>query len=374
MVKLFLRKAAKSIFIILNLFFSIGLLLSCYGSMLGNGQNWILGLVTLASFHLLISNLIFIVFWFFAKPKISLLSILTILICWIPLKNVFELRTKQPFDFNKAPNNIRIMSWNVEHFDIIEHKTHPEKKQEMINLINEFNPDVACFQEMVAGDSASDAINYVPDFQHVLFMKDYHFSYNKKLDFDKKHRFGIMTFSKYPIINKVTIVGEPKSYNSIFQYIDIVKEKDTIRIFNIHLQSLRFNPSNRKYLNNFSISDEKDIEESKSILKKFKAGYLKRYIQSNRICDEIHKSPYPIILCGDFNDVPNSYAYLNIGKEMKNAFVEKGSGIGNTYDGIASTLRIDNIFASKRFDVIQYVRTIKQLSDHFPIVSDLKIN
>lgn len=369
-----MRKAAKSIFIILNLFFSIGLLLSCYGSMLGNGQNWILGLVTLASFHLLISNLIFIVFWLFAKPKISLLSILTILICWIPLKNVFVLRIKKPFDINKAPNNIRIMSWNVEHFDIIEHKTHPEKKQEMINLINEFNPDVACFQEMVAGDSASDAINYVPDFQHALFMKDYHFSYNKKLDFDKKHRFGIMTFSKYPIINKVTIVGEPKSYNSIFQYIDIVKEKDTIRIFNIHLQSLRFNPSNRKYLNNFSISDEKDIEESKSILKKFKAGYLKRYIQSNRICDEIHKSPYPIILCGDFNDVPNSYAYLNIGKEMKNAFVEKGSGIGNTYDGIASTLRIDNIFASKRFDVIQYVRTIKQLSDHFPIVSDLKIN
>jgi endonuclease/exonuclease/phosphatase family metal-dependent hydrolase len=152
-----------------------------------------------------------------------------------------------------------------------------------------------------------------------------------------------------------------------------VKEKDTIRIFNIHLQSLRFNPSNRKYLNNFSISDEKDIEESKSILKKFKAGYLKRYIQSNRICDEIHKSPYPIILCGDFNDVPNSYTYFNIKGDWQDAHLKKGFGIGRTFNSLAPTLRIDYILADNNFTIKQFDLVDEDLSDHIMLITDLRV-
>ena len=89
------------------------------------------------------------------------------------------------------------MSWNVEHFDILEHKTHPEKKQEMLDLINEYNPDIACFQEMVASDSVSNAINYIPDFKKKIKMLDYHFSYNKRLDFDQNHHFGIISLLQF---------------------------------------------------------------------------------------------------------------------------------------------------------------------------------
>ena len=76
-------------------------------------------------------------------------------------------------------------------------------------------------------------------------------------------------------------------------------------------------------------------------------------------------------LCGDFNDVPNSYAYTHIGKGLINTFVEKGSGIGNTFSDLASTLRIDNIFSDPRFHIEQYFRIKKNLSDHYPIVADL---
>ena len=85
----------------------------------------------------------------------------------------------------------------------------------------------------------------------------------------------------------------------------------------------------------------------------------------------MNQSPYPVIVCGDFNDVPNSYAYTTIGKNLQNGFAEKGFGIGNTYDGISPTLRIDNIFADKKFDVVQFERFKKKLSDHFPIAADL---
>jgi endonuclease/exonuclease/phosphatase (EEP) superfamily protein YafD len=88
----------------------------------------------------------------------------------------------------------------------------------------------------------------------------------------------------------------------------------------------------------------------------------------------MNHSPYSIILCGDFNDVPNSYAYETIGAGLQNAFVQKGSGISRTFSSISPTLRIDNIFADKRFTVTQFTRVKKLLSDHFPIVADLKIN
>ena len=79
----------------------------------------------------------------------------------------------------------------------------------------------------------------------------------------------------------------------------------------------------------------------------------------------------PVIVCGDFNDVPNSYAYNTIGAGMKNAFAEKGTGIGRTFFGISPTLRIDNIFSDSRFNVEQYIRVKKKISDHFPIIADL---
>ena len=120
------------------------------------------------------------------------------------------------FSLQKKPADVRMMSWNVEHFDILEHKTHPEVKKEMISLINKYQPDVACFQEMVASDQVPSAINYVPDFMERLEMKDYQYSYNRKIDFDNNHHFGIITFSKYPIINKQTVSYPPHDYNSIF--------------------------------------------------------------------------------------------------------------------------------------------------------------
>ena len=86
---------------------------------------------------------------------------------------------------------------------------------------------------------------------------------------------------------------------------------------------------------------------------------------------EIEKSPYPVIVCGDFNDVPNSYAYYHIGKGMIDAFKAKGSGLDRTYLGISRTLRIDYIFCQPAFEVVEYNRIIKNFSDHYPVIADL---
>ena len=211
------------------------------------------------------------------------------------------------------------------------------------------------------------------EFLKELKFPDYYYSYNSKEDFWGYAHFGIIIFSRYPIIKKQTLTTYPNDYNSIFQYIDIVKGPDTIRVFNIHLQSLRFSRANLKYID--KPMDEKDdaLKESKSIIGKFKKGFLKREMQANRIRMEVDKSPYPVIICGDFNDVPNSYAYHTIGRDMKNAFVEKGAGLGRTFASISPVLRIDNIFVDDKFNVQQFLRIRKKLSDHFPIVTDMEL-
>ncbi len=366
----FLRWFTKRVFIICNVAVALFFLMGCYGGRFNPGSFWFTGYFTLAAFYLFVLLLGFIVFWLLTKPRLVLISIIAIAFAWKPLGHLVRFRISSDFVLVKDAGNLRVMSWNVEHFDILEHKTHPERKQEMINIINQHQPDIACFEEMVGAENSPSAINYIPKFLEQLNFNNYFYSYNPKLDFDNNHHFGVIIFSKYPIINKQTVSYAPNDYNSIFQYIDIVKGTDTFRVFNIHLQSLRFSRNNLHYIEEPSITNT-DLEEPKNILAKIKYGFLKRQVQSERIRKAMDESPYPLIVCGDFNDVPNSYAYNTIGKGMKNTFAEKGSGIGRTFFNISPTLRIDNIFADERFDVQQYTCIKKKLSDHFPIITDL---
>ena len=227
---------------------------------------------------------------------------------------------------------------------------------------------------MVAEDSTVRDHGHIDQLPLKLHFPGYFYSYNVKEDFWRHAHFGIIIFSRYPIVRKQTVSFYPNDYNSIFQYIDVLKGEDTIRVFNIHLQSLRFSRANLKYIDDPTIEEDKTLKESKSILGKFKRGFLKRQIQADRIRAEVDKSPYPVILAGDFNDLPNSYACQTIGGNMKNAFVEKGAGLGRSFTRISPVLRIDNIFAGNEFGIKQYQLVKKKLSDHFPILADLQLN
>jgi endonuclease/exonuclease/phosphatase family metal-dependent hydrolase len=373
MPKSLFRKFTKKFFIITNCIVAVLFLLGCYGGYCNPQTWWPLGFLTLGAFYFLLLLVLFVLFWLFVKARWALISVITLLLCYQPVTEIVPLRLAAAFQKEKTTGTLRILSWNVEHFDILEHKTHPEKKQQMLDLIKEYNPDIACFQEMVGSDSNSSAINYIPDIVQQLSFSGYHYSYNRKLDFDGKHHFGIITFSKLPIVQQQTVKFYPYDYNSIFQYTDVLQGNDTVRVFNIHLQSLKFSADNLRYIDDPEINDESDIKKSRSVIGKLKRGFLKRKEQAGRIRTEMDKSPYPLIVCGDFNDVPNSYAYNSIGSGLQNAFAEKGSGIGRTFSGISPTLRIDNIFTAKNFTVQQYTRITKKLSDHFPIFADVQL-
>jgi len=367
-----LRSLVKKTFLVFNFSLAVCFLLGAYVQFFDPKRWWFLGLFTFVLAYLVIALLIFFFFWLFKKQIWFLISLLAIIAGWGAIMNIFPLRFSSSFTIKKDTANIRVMSWNVEQFNILHHKEHPEVKREMIDLINQYDPDIACFQEVVASDKVT-GINYLPAIFKALHFTNYFYSYSIKDDFDRDHHFGRLIFSKLPIINKQTVVNNPNDYNATFQYIDVLKGNDTIRVFNIHLQSLKFSKANLNYLDNGSIDSDSTLRESKSIISKIKTGFIKRSVQARFIRDEIDNSPYPVILCGDFNDVPNSYAYEKIGGYLQNAFVKKGFGIARTFSTISPTLRIDNIFADDHFIIHQFTRVKKLLSDHFPIVADMRL-
>ena len=374
MPKSFFRRLTKHFFIVVNVIAAILFLLGSYGYLFNPKYFWPIGFLSLSAFYFFLILLLFIFFWLFFKPSRSLISIIAILIAFRPLTNILPIRFSQTFSKTKAQSNIRIMSWNVAQFNVLKNKKDPAIKNEMINVVNDYAPDIACFQEMVAEDGAEIKHGHIDDFLEKLHFENYFYSYNVKEDFWDQAHFGIVIFSKYPIINKQTVSWYPNDYNSIFQYIDILKGEDTIRVFNVHLQSLRFSRQNLKYIDQPNVDDKTAVlKESKSIISKFKTGFLKRQMQADRIQEEIQKSPYPVIVTVDFNDVPNSYAYYTIGNNLQNAFEEKGSGLSRTFSGISPVLRIDNIFVDEKAEIKQFTTIKKKLSDHFPIIADVQL-
>ena len=374
MPKNIFRRLTKNFFILSNIFVALLFLLGCYGYWFSPKYFWPIGFLTLSTFYFLLLLLVFFIFWLFVKPRLTLISVIALLLAFKPISNIIPFRLASAFTKVKPENSLRIMTWNVAQFDVLNNKKHPEVKNQMFDIIEEYRPDIACFQEMVAEDSTIKNHGHIDEFSAKLNFPDCFYSYNSKEDFWGYAHFGIIIFSKYPIINKKTISFYPNDYNSIFQYVDIVKGADTIRVFNVHLQSLRFSRANLKYIDEPTAEKENTIKESKNIIGKFKTGFLKRQVQADRIRAEMGKSPYPVIITGDFNDVPNSYAYHTIGKDMKNAFAEKGSGLGRTFTGISPVLRIDNIFVDNKFEVQQFLRIPKKLSDHFPLITDVQLN
>jgi hypothetical protein len=155
----FFRRFTKRFFVFCNVAVAVAFLLGCYAAWFNPTHFWFVGFFTLASLYLLLVLVGFVFFWLFAKRKLMFISIIAILLAWKPIGHILKLKPSKDFAIGKQVDGLRVMTWNVEHFDILEHKTHPERKTEMLAIINKFEPDVACFQEMVGGDKDSTAIN-----------------------------------------------------------------------------------------------------------------------------------------------------------------------------------------------------------------------
>lgn len=291
---------------------------------------WHISLLGILFPFLLILNTLFAVYWVISWRKYFWANIVIIVLGLPYIDNTIanQKNTLDQKEFSQLQKNkkhqfdqlINLMSFNVRLFNQNENIDDDKIENKIVEMIKEKKPNVLCLQEFNLTESTKELFD----------------AFNYKKNNDNK----LQIFTNYRVIKS----GYIKSKN-ICIYKDIVLN-DTIRVYNIHLQS--------------------------NWVKTMKSSYQNRVSEALKIKKHINKSPYPVIVCGDFNDTPLSYTYSTLKEGLADSFQESGIGIGNSYVSIP-TLRIDYILHSQKYESYNYKKLKYKFSDHYPISCDILI-
>jgi endonuclease/exonuclease/phosphatase family metal-dependent hydrolase len=349
----------------INYAFIVSLLGSLASKYISPDHFWILAFFGLGFPIIVFVNSVFVIYWFAQFRIHALFSFIAILLSAQTCLGFIQFDLKQEAVSNK---DIKIMSYNSMLFDLYNWTKNSQSRNIILTSLAEENPDILCLQEFYTSEEKGD-FNNIDTVKGLLNAKNYHVEYTTTLR--GNDHWGVATFSRFPIIKKGKIEFNT-SANNICIFTDIIVTKDTFRIYNMHLQSIRFSKADYKFLdevNNDTTDTKDEITKSKNILRRLKRAFVKRATQADAIAAHIEACTYKVIVCGDFNDTPASYVYNTVRGNLKDAFMESGSGFEQTYTGKFPRFRIDYILHSKEFTSKNYHHIAESLTDHYPIVS-----
>jgi endonuclease/exonuclease/phosphatase family metal-dependent hydrolase len=385
----------KIIFSIINLILFTTLIAALAGSYLSPEQHWYLAFFALTFPFIFTFNLLALIFQMFLSLfsskkthgangaanqsipawkklliKPYLLPLIGLLISFHSASKHFRLWQGTSIQIaEKQDDCVRIMSFNVRLFDVYKWSQHKDTKDRILQLIADYQPDILCLQEIyyelkpdyisLKQISKKTALPYV----HVENSVVHHNNYC----------FGIATFSKFPILHKARIPFSQNTDNLAI-YTDLKINDDTLRVFNMHLESIRFRNEDYETLKSITgVDDKVNLKGERRILGRMKRAYIERSKQADFICEEVTKSPFKILLAGDFNDTPGSYVYTKISSTLSDAFLKHGRYSGSTYVSKIPFMRIDYLLYDKKLDCKAYSRANVVLSDHFPIIAEYQL-
>ena len=311
----------------------------------------LLSVLTLILPLFLILNGLFFVYWAVQLKKQIILSGLVLLLGITFINKFYKFSST---DLPETEKDFTVMSYNVRLFNLFEWLKKDNVAQEIQKFVNDNNPDILCVQEF--STSANIDLKVYPH-KYILMHGD-------------KIKTGQGIFSKFKIINQGSL-DFPNSNNNVV-YADIKKGIDTIRVYSIHLQSIKITPD----VNEIN-DDINEINQKKSgiIFRRISKAFREQQLQAEIIKEHKEKCKYPIIICGDMNNSAFSYVYRNIKGKLNDSFEEGGNGFGQTYDFRYYPARIDYIFADSKMEVKSF-KSFNQFknSDHYPIMGRFRID
>jgi len=296
----------------------------------------ILSVLSLSVPILLLLNVCFCLYWLLKVKKQLLLSLVVLLLGYDSLSALYKFSSVE----KNTNMSLSVISYNVRLFNVYDWINAPDIENDIQQFVVSENADVVAFQE------------YHPhkDFS----LKSYPYKYESLSG--GKTKYGQAIFSKYPIVSKGKIDFLNTENKAI--YVDVLKEKDTIRIYNVHFESLHINP------------DVKNLSEQNTerLVKRIGGRFEMQQEQAELVLGHQKECGYKKIILGDFNNTAYSYIY----KQFKNvgysdAFEVAGNGFGKTFDFKFFPLRIDLILVDESLGIAQFSNFNHKFSDHYPI-------
>lgn len=333
----------NKIIYILNVVVAVALLFSYTLPFLPPKTFSVLSVINLGASFFVLVNVLFFLYWLIKFKRQMMLSLFALLVGYMSFGSLYRFS-----DSEKVENtdDLKVMNYNVRLFNLYDWIPEKGLETKIEDLIKSEAPDVLSIQE-------------------------YHPHKNIDLSFFKhkyealsgnKTKYGQAIFSKFPIVNSGSIEFPDTANNAIFA--DVVKGSDTIRIYNIHLESLRIN------------ADVESLkkENSERLFKRIGNTFKMQQFQTELFLMHKKQCPYKMIICGDFNNTAFSYVYRKIKGDLNDTFKVAGNGFGSTYDFKFFPVRIDFIFSDESFSVTGFKTHSEQYSDHYPILATLGLD
>ena len=349
-----MKKFLVYILLLFNLITVGALIFATVSVFISPEKLWIAALFGMAYPYILVSNLIFIVLWVIIKPKFALISLIFILAGYNQIGNYLQFSGRQ----TKEPG-IKIISYNVKYFTGTTQFPSKENADHILNYLRQNNADIICLQEVRLNKrQIFDATNTkLPQISHMQLAHT-------------SHEGGQLTLTRFPILN----MGEIRFSNTgnMVIYTDMLINSDTVRVYNCHLQSYRLRPTEINTIDSMNFENNQAAKTKiKALSIKFRDAIIKRAEQAATLREHLDQCPYPVIVCGDFNDTPVSFTYHTVRGDLMDSFTESGKGTANTYNGKLPSFRIDYILYSPKFTSYNFEVSTLNHSDHYPISCDL---
>ena len=332
----------QKLIFLLNILFAIALLMAC---IVPHTTSASLAFFSLAVPMLVAVNICFLIYWIIGMKRQFMLSLVTLFMGYFLMGNFIGFSSKS--NRVEKKDSFSILSFNSLGFRGNRGEWRRSAGDSIVKFIAEEDPDILCFQEF------KERKGNVTDFE------PYAFKAIRNDQYELKGGKNLAIFSKHRIIESDFILF-PNTYNGAM-YADIVIHQDTLRIYNVHLESFGVRPNSIKR------------ERSDRLFKRLRTSFARQKEQSDIVRKHINNSPYPSIVCGDLNSTQFSHVYLNIKKNLKDTFLEKGTGLGSTIHFWKFPFRIDYILVDLEMKVLSHTNYSIGLSDHEPIMASVQL-
>lgn len=351
-------KILRTILFLINLLLAIALLLTTLAPVVAPSRSVLPSLLAFGYLPLLAANVLMAVLWLVMGKWHFLLSAAAIAVRWGFVGLFFQVGgTATVPDREEHPQMVSLMSYNVHLFKGLSNQAEQSDSNAtaFLALVREYSPDILCLQEFVS----SNTIN-VTDSLALLGYNHYHGSHA-----DKKTPKSTVVFSRLPI----TYI---KRIDNNKLLVELMLDDQLFRLCCVHMDSYALDDSNREEIEHL-LHGEVDTK-SRTLDKVKETIHMHETEWQDKMKSIVSESSLPMLLAGDFNDIPSSWLYSQVSELLDDTYRDKGFGISSTYNGDGFPhFRIDYVFHSKEFKALSYKRIKTDISDHYPILTSFEL-